>query len=112
MQIHAQRVHRHHFGRLRADQFGDAIAQAFVKGHPGGFATEMPFHCQPRPAIHLRFHRIACRTRLQAERIAAEVVQGVITMRRNQELVAKAAQRIGSIARQGVQFSGRSVERW
>ncbi len=70
----------------------------------------MSVHRQLRPALHLQLQRLRRTTRLQTQRVAAEIVLLPIAMRRNQELVAETPQRIGGITRQGIEFGRRSMQ--
>jgi len=89
VQVGGQRVHRHHFARLRADQGRERLAYQGVVGHPRRGLAEMSFHGFLGPFVQHLLDVRAHAARLQAERVAAEVGLLVIAVPGNQEFGAK-----------------------
>jgi hypothetical protein len=102
VQVHAQRVHRHHFAGQRTDHAGQLRAHQAVVGQPLRRAGEVAFHRQLAPLLHHFLHRCLRAARLQAQRVADEVGLLAAAMARNQEFVAQRAQRIGGVQGNGV----------
>ena len=97
VQVRGQRVHRHHFGRLRADHARESVAHPLVVGHPRRFAGEMAFDGFGRPLVQHFLDVRACALRLQAQRIADEIGLRLAVVQRQVEFVAECAQRIGGV---------------
>ena len=110
MQIRRERVHRHDFAGMRADEFGQIFAHQLVIRHPRVLAAEVRFDRERGPVVEFVDQRLPRRARLQAERIAAQVYLFTIAVRRDQELAAKRCQRIGGIARERPGLVGGEVD--
>jgi hypothetical protein len=67
VQVYRERVHRHDFAGLRADEFRQMPAYFAVVRQPRMFALKMRFDRELRPGIKLVEQRRARSTRLQAE---------------------------------------------
>ena len=99
VQVGGQRIHRHHFGRLRADHPRQRVAHQLVVGHPLRAAGEVAFDGFGRPLVQYFLDMRARALRLQTQRIADEIGLRLAVVLRDEEFVAKTAQRIGGIAR-------------
>ena len=73
VEVHGQRVHRHHFLRLRSDEARERRAQLVGRGQPGPLALEPALHGETGPGLELRRHRAGRRARLETQRVAGEV---------------------------------------
>ncbi|MNT24425.1 hypothetical protein D3C72_1598950 [compost metagenome] len=102
VQVHAQRVHRHHFAGQCADHARQLRADQAVVRQPLGRPGEVAFHRQFAPLLHHFLHRRLRAARLQAQRVADEVGLLTTTVARNQEFLPQRPQRIGGIKGNGV----------
>ena len=109
MQIDGERIHRHDFGFLCADEFGEVSTHFGVVGHPRMLAVEVCLDSQLRPVVELVEQCLPCRARLQAERVAAQVHLFCIAVWWNQELIAESCERIGGVAGECVGFGSGEV---
>jgi hypothetical protein len=67
VEVDAERVHRHHFRRQRADHAGQLLGHQAVVVHPAGRAGEVAFHRMARPQVQYLLHHCLGAARLQAE---------------------------------------------
>ncbi|MNI43761.1 hypothetical protein D3C73_981020 [compost metagenome] len=102
VQVHAQRVHRHHFAGQCADHARQLRADQAVVRQPLGRPGEVAFHRQFAPLLHHFLHCSLCAAWLQAQRVADEVGLLTTTVARNQEFLPQRPQRIGGIKGNGV----------
>ena len=100
MQIDRERVHRDDFARTRTRDVLEPRRQLRVIVDPGPQAFLVSQDAEPGPRVELLRHARARGERLQAQRMAAKVEQGVAgCIAWVRELIAKAAQRIDGIER-------------
>ena len=79
---------------FRAAQCRQRRAQRLVLTCPWPFTLEMPFHPALGPGLHFTLYRLAGRSRLQPQRVAAQIRLVTLAMRRKKKLLAKLAKRV------------------
>src|SRR4029077_5878870 len=100
VQIHGERIHRHHFAQVRAREGAKPAAQVLVIRHPGPARLLVSLDGALRPLVELLVDELAGREWLQPERMAAQVhKRHAALVDRQREALAQAPQRIRAIAR-------------
>jgi hypothetical protein len=75
VQVQRQRVHRHHFIGLRADEAGQARAQRFGIVDPGAATGMMAGDAQAFPVVEFFLYQLPGGARCKPQGLAAEVEQ-------------------------------------
>ena len=105
VEIHGERVHRHHLPGRGADQARERLAEPLVIRVPGSPAREVRLHAQPGPVFQLGGDQRAGGPGHGTERIPAEIHQRQpVGAGRQLEFPAAPGQRITGVLLQGPLF--------